>query len=778
MIRFKKSLLSTVIVASTLSTSPSFAKDSEIESITVTARHQEERIIDVPMAISTISDMEISDRNYTDATDLYRTLAGAAMVGNEGQLILRGLSGGNSGTPDTTTTFVDDVPFDFTNLIDVERVEILRGPQGTLYGSNAIGGTVRIITKKPVFDEFEFFGSAQATGEKNVSGLDNNFSAGVNIPLIDESLALRVTGNYEKDNYAFENINTGIQSESESGFIRSKLLWQATKNIDLTFGFARVEESYIGDTLGDGSRPRGKYQAVLTPNNIPGHGYDVDFYYLDCPLTSSRAECMSGEKQTGIKEKYQLWDLIDPELDSSSNLITLNINDKDLFGLASVVYAGSFRRYKETGIDNWSRLDAEDMFETWIVNKDDTDHTTHELRFQNIDSGQLSWTAGIFYNKEESKDVEWQAQYHSAGDETSAIAEAWWYEDVTKLGIETFNNPQKNWSNVAARYYQRELSFFGDASYNLNLYQHGSLEFSAGVRHFNFKDSFNGETAGIWSEGTTANAGEESGNRYKYSISYRPNRDLSIYALYSEGYRPGGNNAPLSQSCKSDPSAENRKDRFTSDSVENYEIGIKSSAFENKFNYSLAVYQIDWTDIRTSIYMDSCGFEYMANAGEAVSKGVEFESSTALTSDLAMTLNASYINAKVTEDNESISAKSGDDMTMVPDVTAYIALDYGYKVFNKQAYLRVDANYYGEYKTHFNVREEDKVPSYSVVNLSGRFEISDEINISIHLNNLFNNDAYSYKGARSRDDSDTAAQEYIQFLPERNLTLRVDYTFM
>ena len=150
----KKSLLSTAIVSILSSTSVSAVEvkdQDEIEVIetTVSARRKDETIIEVPMAISSISAMEIADRNYQNAEDIYRSLAGAAMP--RGQLILRGLSGGNSAAPDTTSTFVDDIPIEFTNLSDVERVEVLRGPQGTLYGSNAIGGTVRIITKKPAF---------------------------------------------------------------------------------------------------------------------------------------------------------------------------------------------------------------------------------------------------------------------------------------------------------------------------------------------------------------------------------------------------------------------------------------------------------------------------------------------------------------------------------------------------------------------------------------------------------------------------------------------------
>jgi len=99
---------------------------NDMDTITVTSRRKEESIIEVPMSISTVSALEISDRNLISADDFYRTLAGAASP--RGELILRGLSGGNTAFPETTSTFVDDVPFDYDNLNDVERVEVLRGP--------------------------------------------------------------------------------------------------------------------------------------------------------------------------------------------------------------------------------------------------------------------------------------------------------------------------------------------------------------------------------------------------------------------------------------------------------------------------------------------------------------------------------------------------------------------------------------------------------------------------------------------------------------------------
>ena len=594
---------------------------------------------------------------------------------------------------------------------------------------------------------------------------------------------MRVNGNLEHDKLPFVNVNTGLQSDVDRNFVRSQLLWQVDDEMDVTFGFSKVEYRDRGHDLGDRAKPGSYWDYSLTANPDAPYGYDVDFFEVPCDANAERPACMGGTAplaKGGVPEKYQIWETLDPWYESSSNLYTLNINHDNVFGFASMSYAGSFREYKTNSLDNWSRLDGDDMFKTWIINDDFYDETSHEIRLQNIDaSSPLSWTVGAFYNKTETNNaLNNQNQYHQGGDKYSAIIMNWWWGiDVTQLGIDTFGNPQHNWNSATILDYDREFALFADVAYTFDIGDMGELELNAGIRRFDLKDDFIGQTRGIWSERETRTGGEEDGNRFKYSASWRPNNELSVYALYSEGYRPGGNNGPLAQSCNDDPNAPKRKDRYTSDSINNYELGIKAAAFDRKFNFAAAIYQIDWTDIKTDVYMPTCGFTFTANGGEAKSKGFEFESTAQLTDDLVMTFNTSYTKSTIEEDNDAISAKKGDDMTMVPEWNGYLAFDQGFELLGKQAYVRADYTYYGEYKTHFNVRDEDIVPSYSYVNLSGRIELSDSVRLSVHLNNVFDQDAIKYKNARSRSESNLTAQQYIEYLPERNLTVRVDYTF-
>ncbi|OHU86528.1 MULTISPECIES: TonB-dependent receptor [Pseudoalteromonas] len=780
----KRSLISTAIFSSlsmmpTIATADVGANEDQqsLEVITVTSRKKVETILEIPMSVSAISAAEMSNRNYLDASDIYRTLAGAAAP--RGELILRGLSGGNDTTPDTTAIFTDDIPYEFTNLADIERVEILRGPQGTLYGSNAIGGTVRVITNKPRLDEFELFGTMQGAAEKDVDGYDSSMSLGVNIPLISNTLAMRVNGNITNDMGPMVNKATGVQREEKTSFLRTQLLWQPQDGTTINFAYVRDERNPQGTTLGDTSKPGGYFSLDYKDNPTAKYGYDVSHSWNECNPNWGRVRCVQGsEFVTGAIDKYSVYNTFDYWEEEQFDLFSVAVNIDNIADIASLSYTGSYREYETHYLDDWSRLDAADMFKTWIITHDEEERTTHELRLQNLDANSpLSWTVGFFYDKtEEPNTPDYQWQYLELGDKVSAAAEYWWGVDARQMGIDKFSDPAKIWNLRRYSAWDEEQALFADVSYTFQTQELGEFELNAGVRRFDLEDYSHTETEGVWSESVTLTSGKEDGNRYKLSASWRPEKHYSVYALYSEGYRPGGNNGPLAQACVNDPKAGNRKDRYTSDAIDNYELGVKASLFDGRFSFSSAIYNIDWTDIKTDIYMDTCGFSYTANAGAARSRGLEFESTANLTDDLSLIVNASYTKSELTEDNASIGGSKGDEMALVPKYNAYIALDQEFEFRGRPAFIRADVSAYGKYKTHFNTKDGDNVPAYQVFNLSARYEVNDNVKLSLHLNNVFDKETVKYQNDRSRSDSATA-QKYIEFLPGRTLAVRLDYIF-
>lgn len=764
------------------------AEGLELEEIYVTARKKRELIVEVPMNIATVGAVEIQKRNLVNKEDMYRTIAGAASP--RGSLILRGLSGSNSTAPGTTTTWTDGIPYNFSNLFDVERVEVLRGPQGTLWGSSAIGGTVQVITKKPNLDEFEGAAGIQFNREKNRPSTGIRASGAVNFPIIEGELALRITASAGNVGQKVLNTYTGIVGEDEDHFIRTQLMW--SPNPETRINFMHVNERYFtsGFTDVDANSPSYYYDAILTANPDAPYGYDVAFDFPSCPEGSSRTSCFGGQLN-GHDPKFTQYMLMDPFNRDRQNIYALNIEKDNLFSGADFTYSGSYRRNNNLGRQAWwSRADANDMFRTWIMDKSEGRRWTHEARLQsNKEDSPFDWTVGAFYDENEtlpSGDVQWQ--YHASDNKSRAIAaylwgSYWGMADPSVLGQTLYGDDTKNYNYTIHKWKTKELAFFGEASYTLDLADSGQIEFTGGLRYYDLKDDLHDEQSGIWidpydltSQETITKDGE-NGTRKKFSVNYMPNENLGIFAIYSEGYRRGGNNGPTPPAdCVNDENIGSYVDRYSSDKIKNYEVGVKGLAFNRRVSFSSAAYQIDWTGVQASVYMPSCGFSYTANAASARSRGVEFESTTQIMDGLSLQVNAAYTNSEMTSDVPALGAESGDDMTMVPKYNFYVALDKEFTAFDRDGSVRLEMSGYGKYKSHFNVRDDDISPAYEVVNLSGSIAVTENARLSLFVNNLLDSEIITYKRSRSRSDWSGNAL-WFTYGQERNVSLRLDVTF-
>jgi outer membrane receptor protein involved in Fe transport len=760
------------------------SEEMDIEVVYVTARKRQELFVEIPMNIAVVGAAEIEARNLIDKEDVFRTIAGAASP--RGQLILRGLAGSNDSTPDTTTTFTDGIPFDFSNLYDVERVEVLRGPQGTLWGSNAIGGTVQVITKRPNTALMEVGSNIQFTSEKNRPGTAVRGSAMLNMPIIEDTLALRLTGSAWSREGKILNTFTGDSGKESGHFVRAQLLWEVSDETRINLAYFNTRDYLSAREAADRSQPEYYYDAVLTANPDADYGYDVYLDFPSCPAGVERTGCRGGQLN-GHDPKFAIWELMDPFEEWTTNLIALNIEKDNIFSGADFFYSGSYRTDTYDGRQSgWSRLDAQDMFRTWIIDKDGEDRWTHEVRLQSNNDGNFQWTVGAFYDESiglKTPDGQWQ--YHASDDKSRAIAAYLWgyywgLGDPTQIGIDLYGDPTKNYNYTQYKFNSKELAFFGEGSYTFDIGDIGRLELTAGIRFYDLKDDLDTEVSGIWigpeAQRTITKDGED-GNRKKFSFNYMPNDNIAIFGIYSEGYRPGGNNGPAApNACSDDENIGSYVDRYQSDEIENYEIGIKGFAFNRRMQFSSALYQINWEGVQADVYMPSCGFTYTANAASARSRGVEFESVSQLTPSLRLTLNAAYTKSIMTADVPSLGAMDGDEMTMVPKYNFYAALDYDFLLWDRDTTFRVDLAGYGETKSHFNVKDADIAPAYEVVGIAGTMTIIDGVTVGLFVNNLFNEEVILYKRSRYRGDWSTGAQNYY-YGDERNITFRLDFSY-
>jgi len=766
-------------------------RTTDLDQIKVTARKRVETIIEVPMNISVISASELNGRNISNVSDIYRTLAGGASP--TGQLVLRGLVGGNSASPGTTSQFVDGIPFSFGNVFDIEQVEVLRGPQGTLWGSNAIGGTVQTRTRAPQFNALEAYTTLSAEWEKGRRGAGTRIQAGLNVPLIDDTLALRIAASNSDWPGKIFNVATGNAQESKGEFLRTQLRWQPAPSVDLTLGHIWTASDSVGTSAADRSIAGFYRVPELRENPASPWGYDVTFSTVDCPAGAERPACLAGSTRD---PRFTIHEQLDGRSRDTTSLFSLRADVDDVLGIGSLHYVGSYRKNFSSSLGNWSRLDLDDTAQTWTVDRGSAYRTTHELRFQNSERmGGFDWTVGLFQDRSWrgfNPDTQWQ--YHRTDPRSIAIfsAQQNFAPDFTRLGIRNiaelgqtlYGDPSANYNLSTLHSYSRERAAFGELSYQLET-GIGTFEFAGGLRAFEFEDSTAFQRSGIWfginADGTPyfseAYSGEESGSRRKFSVSYMPNRDTNIFAVYSEGYRPGGNNAPLASSCAGDDFAGAYQPRYNSDEIDNYEIGVKAALLDRRLRLSSAVYRIDWSGTWASVYMPSCGFSYTTNTpGESArSEGIEFESSLMLGERTMLTFNAGYTDSRMLVANAALGSKAGDDMTMVPRYNGFVAVDQEFQLFGLQAFARADVAAYGEYKSHFNTRPEDVSPAYRTVNLSGRLHLNPSAEVSVHLNNLFNEDYLTYRSARSRTSSRQALTE--RYGDERSVAVRFDYRF-
>ena len=787
--RIKNRAKSAAVVAgvtAVLST-PNISAQNAIDEIVVTARKKPEVILDIPMNITSISEEEMKIRNIIDKESLYRSIAGAASP--RGQLILRGLSGSNSSTPGTTNVWTDGVPFNFSNVYDVQRVEVLRGPQGTLYGSNAIGGTVKVITNKPNLNELEISGSVMFQNEKHRPGTEVRAFGVVNLPIVEGSLGLRVTAQSGSKTGKILNLNDGHRGETEDEFIRAQLMWEPNDKTRVNLSYVRDE--WFSDAYDnvDLSTPPYYYEALLTPNADATYGYDVELAFPSCPSGASRPECklshIGGLIQDDYNPDFATWYLLNHFDENSTSLVALTIDRDDIFDGVDLSYAGSYRDGNIAGRQNhWSRYDAQDMFRTWIDDTNGWTRSTHELRLQSSGEGPLEWTIGAFHDDsrgDENPNVQWQ--YHASDNRSRAISDYlwgyWWgYEDPTQLGIDMYGNGNVHYNGSQLRWDDTETAYFGEVSYTMDLQDGKTLELTGGIRFYDIANDYYYVDSGLWNNDTTDIKDGEDGNRIKLSANYRPSENFAVFGVYSEGYRPGGNNGSAPPvSCRNAPAVGNYSDRYTSDQTENTEIGFKGLAFDRKVQFSGAIYQIDWSGVQAKVYMDTCGFSYTANAATAKSKGFEIETTTMLADDLKLIVNYSRTNSEMTSDVPSIGASDGDDMTMVPNYNYYLAIDKAINFRGRDGNLRLDVNGYGKFKTHFNVKDQDIADGYEVVNLQASLQVSENTRLNVVVNNLLDDRIVSYKFARSRNIGSYWNIYHTYYAPDRTVAVRMDYTF-
>ena len=731
---------------------------SAIDEIIVTANKREQSLQDTAMSISALDGDTINKRNLAGMGDYLSSIPGVSIL-DQGpgfnSLVIRGLSAKPQGEAFNSSP-ISGVYFGETSisglgldgntadikLVDMERIEVLRGPQGTLYGAGAMGGVVRNVPVDPNLEQFE--GSLQF-GYSNTAeeGSDNNVAKGViNIPLIPDVLAMRAVA-YRFDNGGYyKNIAASDSTLSAAAIAfgatvldsddiggdetvggRLSLLWQPSDQLAINLNYLSQNTEQNGwastdlDLEGEWSQRR--YRVWDSANNSPAFSEsDLDEGFED------------DIELTNLTVEYDLdWGTIF----SSTSWVDEKTNRQREI---AAFFAPSFLPWSQLG--GFSR----DLF-------------AEEIRLVSELQGPIQFIVGFYYEEMKSKQI---AQDVFGGDPA----------------LNTFAPGGVVFFDLIRDRVVEQKAVFGEFSYDIS----EQLKLTVGGRAFSYDREVSEEQfPALFSPASFSELkSDESDISLKAGLEYKSNDSSLLYATWSEGFRLG---YPVAANLN--PACDTDADGFydgsdgvstgprdvDSDFVENFELGGKFSLLDNQVTLNTAVYQIDWEGIPVTRLFDFCSATL--NAGAARSRGVELDLSYRVNDDLLINFSSSYVNAELTEDALDLGAVSGDRLPGSPKYNASLGTEYSFRVGNYDAYWRADYAYVGGF--YNNLKESGtEIADYGKLNVKVGMTVN-QFDIDIFADNLTNENSLTWI------DAEGFPSERGNRLRPRTLGLKFGYQF-
>ena len=761
----------------------SFAQ--EIEEIIVTANKREQTVQDIPMNISVLTSEVMTERGIYNPEDYLRTLAGVSTPGGDTYYTMRGLNTGTAQVSSgTSNTYMGEISMGMTNLYDVSRIEVLRGPQGTLYGSNAVGGTIRYITNMPMFDEFEANVTVEALDKKLADDTGINYNFMVNVPF-SENFAMRAVYTSGENPGIYQNVATGRKDIGTQEDDEYRLMFRYQNGpLDINAMVMKRERYDFGQ------KEKGNADKPGTADIVDANcSYNTAWYYGD---TCSRVYATAGGDLSGYDPSVAFYSFTDETFDVESMVTSLTAEyDFETFTAMLILADYDFEDFYVT---DWSRIDTDDLYPDPLYYYGDAGRDTQEIRLSSTTDGPFQWTVGYFNTEYESAPnsvTEWEVSTADGLDYIKSYMGFTSHNGTydpsvyrSPYGDTSFRGNQGYLVYGSYNYYSyaEEEAFYASVDYTVDKWT-----FTVGMRDFELSDGFKTSEYGIFYEsadntgcdGTEAvgatcaeENGEESDNRFKYTVAYEVDDDLTLFAVSSVGYRAGGNNAALPFFCANDPEAAGFKRRYTSDEAENTEIGVKSRG--DNYTLNATYFWVDWTGIQVTV-RPACGWSFTYNGGEAETSGVELDFSYDISENLVLDLAGSFISAEISNDIASLGASAGDRLPNIAEEQLSMGLSYRFEMFNSPAFARADFNYYGESYATFAEDREDMSPSYTQVNFNLGMELDENSRVQLSVSNLTDERTEAFRF--SAESPSYRARNYLQWIPPRTIALSYSRDF-
>ena len=738
-----------------LSNAVAWAADTspgQLDEISVTASKRDEKLHDVAMSVTALGADELTLRQATGFLDWAAQVPGLSMQTSDpafSRLILRGQNVGSVGA--TIATTVDDIPFYMSgaqadgaffsanvDTYDLQRIEVLRGPQGTLYGAAAEGGIIKYVTNLPNLNKFE---GAVSVGGETVDGGSNagNVKGMINVPFWDNKAALRVSavesgipGWIDNPQLGASNINSG-----SSYSIRASLLVQPVSDFTARVTVFEQHLRVTGDQF---------VEAVGSANPA-------------APPANQFAQVGNFVNNTALPY----------EEDNELKYAAVNLAYD--FHWATLMYAGSYGRFNLHFSQDESNANLAPGFtygdfisglygQPALMQGNQVEYVhkfNQELRLTS-DPGNTIFGQGF----------DWQVGGYFTHEQTTLTQP---YQALDATDPATVLSPALGGAIIPGDYLER--SFFADVTYHFNT----AFDLELGGRNTDVKQNSQVNTFccilyGPSNTNFPAQYTAQNDTTWSVAPRWHVNEDTLAYVRVATGFRPGGPNLPT-PTLPNPPS-------FKSDSTKNYEIGFRTDLFDKTFSIDMAVFYIDWKDLQIlSIVQTPAGpVGINGNSSSATSKGVEWNFSWRPISGLSIGLLGSYTDAYLTADAPGLGAFSGEKLPYVPNVSSTLNVDYKWPAFaDWSAYVGGSESYTGTRYTGFS-------PSVTVIEPHVKLPVYNTLQLHLGLDNghynaeLYGNNLNNSKGITDYNNSGGANQTgLVAFIQPRTIGIEVGYKF-
>ncbi len=678
----------------------------DIDEIMVTASRREQALQDVPASITSVNPVEFTTTGLTSLGDIIEYTPGFHIDRNNGQsgrgsITARGV--GQQGFTPVVAVYVDDTPMTsnssfgggsrifFDGLLgDLERIELIKGPQGTLYGATAIGGAVRYITKKPALEEMRGGGKVNLSDTKD-GGFNQIYSGYLSVPIVEDKIGVTLSGFYEDNSGLVDRVNpaTGLvikenADSSESYGISGDILIQASERLDFRIKAMRQKVKYNGTSLVriDNANKDERYGKLRgddqfsiqdTRQTFVSGTLNYDFDWATFTATSSYV-------------KYEIGAITD---------ITANVS-----GIIDLILGNP--PGTTTSVPFSSPTESEKYVQ--------------EVRLTSADSDSFEWILGLYYADEST--IQDQLAISSPGDFLAFQA------------------------SFPSEY--TEYAAFG----NLTYYITPEFDVTVGMRYADTKMDLKFITDGPFAGGPsnqTLPTADVNIQTYLFTARYRPNEDTSLYARIASGYRPASANLtvfnPFTRELLS-------QEILEQDNLWSYEVGAKGNLSDGLFTYDLALWYLDWSNFQAPVSFFGVGTA--ANAKDGITaKGFEGSFTLNPANGFTITSTVAYTNSTLNEDEVDLNGLKGQFIPTMPKWTATTRANYEFDISSDLIgnigggfrYVQGSPSAFNDGDvgdTFVNIPSD----SYVLADVSVGIQM-ENVNLNLFVTNLFNKEAFA-----------------------------------